>query len=239
MSKPFEFKEFTIHQDNCAMKIGTDAVLLGAWASIEHEPQTILDIGTGTGVIALMMAQRSDAQLIDAIEIDDAAYEQAVDNFELSAWGDRLFCYHAGLEEFAEEMADEEGYQLIISNPPFYSDSHPSNDPKRDLARSNASLSFAELLEGVNSLMAPEGRFAVIIPRVEETTFVETAKEFGLYPLKITRVKGTPDTPEKRSLLLFSYKQPPYLEDVLVIETKRHDYTEEYITLTKDFYLKL
>lgn len=239
MSKPFKFKEFTVQQDNCAMKIGTDAVLLGAWASIEHEPESILDIGTGTGVIALMMAQRSDAQLIDALEIDDAAYEQAVDNFEMSDWGDRLFCYHASLEEFAEEMTDQDGYQLIVSNPPFYSQSHPSNDSKRDLARSTASLSFSELLESVNNLLAPEGQFAVIVPRVEELTIIEKAREFNLFPLKITRVKGTPDTPEKRSLLQFSYKQTPYFEDILIIETKRHHYTEEYIALTKDFYLNM
>ena len=118
MSKPFKFKEFTINQDQCAMKIGTDGVLLGAWTSIKENPYSILDIGTGTGIIALQLAQRTDAETIDAIEIDDKAYEQAVENFENSDWGDRLFCYHASLEEFVAEI--DEKYDLIISNPPFF-----------------------------------------------------------------------------------------------------------------------
>jgi tRNA1Val (adenine37-N6)-methyltransferase len=102
------------------MKIGTDGVLLGAWTPIENNPISILDIGTGTGVIALMLSQRSTAEQIDALEIDSAAYEQAVDNFENSPWSDRLFCFHAGLDEFVEEPEDE--YDLIVSNPPFYSE---------------------------------------------------------------------------------------------------------------------
>ena len=104
MEMPFKFKQFTINQNRCAMKIGTDAVLLGAWTSLEANPFSILDIGAGTGVLALMMAQRSSAELIDAIEIDDAAYEQCVDNFEQSPWADRLFCYHAALDEFVEDF---------------------------------------------------------------------------------------------------------------------------------------
>ena len=106
MSKPFVFKQFKILQDRCAMKIGTDGVLLGAWTSIDHHPATIMDIGAGTGIIALMLAQRSEAETIDAIEINEAAYEQCVNNFEASLWGDRLFCYHAGLDEFVDEIED-------------------------------------------------------------------------------------------------------------------------------------
>jgi tRNA1Val (adenine37-N6)-methyltransferase len=113
MSK-FSFKKFSIEQDRCAMKVGTDGVLLGAWTPIENNPFSILDIGTGTGIIALMLAQRSNAEQIDALEIDEEAYEQSVDNFN-SPWGDRLFCFHAGLDEFVEEPEDE--YDLIISNP--------------------------------------------------------------------------------------------------------------------------
>ena len=111
-SKPFAFKYFKVTQDKCAMKIGTDGVLLGAWSSLEKNPFSILDIGAGTGILSLMLAQRSRAQLIDAIEIDDQAYEQCVENFEQSPWGDRLFCYHASLEEFAEDIEDK--YDLII-----------------------------------------------------------------------------------------------------------------------------
>ena len=124
--KPFKFKEFAVHQDRCAMKIGTDGVLLGAWAAPKNA-FSILDIGSGTGIISLQMAQRSFAEVIDAIEIDADAFEQTVENFERSDWGDRLFCYHASLQEFAEEMEDEE-YDFIISNPPFYNSTFKSNE---------------------------------------------------------------------------------------------------------------
>ena len=138
MNKPFQFKQFTIEQDRCAMQIGTDGVLLGAWVSIENNPFSILDIGAGTGVIALQLAQRSDAEMIDALEVDDNAYEQCVDNFENSPWGDRLFCYHASLGEFIEEIEDK--YDLIVSNPPFYSEDYKTSDESRDtVLYSNAS----------------------------------------------------------------------------------------------------
>jgi tRNA1Val (adenine37-N6)-methyltransferase len=244
MTKPFEFKEFTIHQDRTAMKIGTDGVLLGAWASLEHNPFSILDIGTGTGVIALMLAQRSTAELIDALEIDEDAYEQAVDNFENSDWGDRLFCYHAAFDEFVEEMQEEgmeeeEKYELIISNPPFYSADYSSGDAKRDQARFAEALPFEELLEGVSLLLSKRGIFSVIIPYAEEEKFRYLAADFGLFPQRITRVKGTPDSPVKRSLLEMSFLEGKPEVDELIIETARHQYTPEYIDLVKDFYLKM
>ena len=116
----FNFKQFSVQQDQCAMKIGTDAVLLGAWCPIENNPFSILDIGSGTGILSLMLAQRSNAEQIDAIEIDEDAYEECVINFENSPWSDRLFCFHASLDEFIEEPEIE--YDIIISNPPFYSE---------------------------------------------------------------------------------------------------------------------
>ncbi len=113
----FQFKQFTINQDRCAMKVGTDGVLLGAWAPIDHRPFSVLDIGAGTGLIALMLAQRSQAEQIEAIEIDPDAFEQTVENFENTPWNDRLFCFHASLDDFMEDLQDEE-YDLIVSNPP-------------------------------------------------------------------------------------------------------------------------
>ncbi len=236
----FQFKQFNIQQDRCAMKVGTDGVLLGAWTPLDNNPFNILDIGAGTGLIALILAQRSHAEQIDAIEIDDDAYEQAVDNFENSPWSDRLFCYHAGLDEFVEEMEDEE-YDLIVSNPPFYSEDYTTGNEQRDKARFTASMPFEELAEAASLLLnADIGIFAVVLPFKEEDNFIQLAREFSLFPYKITRVKGTPETEIKRSLIAFKKQATENpVTDELVIETARHQYTPEYIALTKDFYLKM
>jgi len=237
MSK-FQFKQFSLEQNRCAMKIGTDGVLLGAWVPLENQPFSILDIGAGTGVIALMLAQRSHAEQIDALEIDEEAYEQSVDNFENSPWSDRLFCFHAGLDEFMEEPEDE--YDLIVSNPPFYTDDFKSATEQRDLARFADAMPFEDLIEAADLLLSENGIFAVIIPFKEEESFLALAKEFELHPLKITRVKGTPTTEIKRSLLAFSRNEKiDFPTDELIIETARHIYTPEYIELTKEFYLKM
>jgi len=233
MSK-FQFKEFSVEQDRCAMKIGTDGVLLGAWTPINHNPNTVLDIGTGTGIIALMLAQRSKAQQIDALEIDENAYEQAVDNFENSPWDERLFCFHAGLDEFVEEPEDE--YDLIVSNPPFYSEDYKTENEQRDLARFVDAMPFEDLIEAADLLLSEAGIFAVIIPFKEEQQFITLANQYELYPVKITRVQGTPTSEIKRSLLAFSRNEIVNPEiDNLIIETARHIYTSEYIELTKDF----
>ncbi len=237
MSK-FQFKQFAVNQDLCAMKIGTDGVLLGAWVPIDTRPNSILDIGTGTGIIALMLAQRCDAQQIDALEIDENAYEQAVDNFESSPWSDRLFCFHAGLDEFVEEPEDE--YDLIVSNPPFYVEDYRSDNAQRDLARFQEAMPFEYLVEAAALLLSENGVFAVIIPFKEEEKFLELAKEYELFPIKITRVKGTHETQIVRSLLAFRrYEMAVLTADELVIEINRHEYTYDYIALTKDFYLKM
>ena len=220
------------------MKIGTDGVLLGAWAPIENNPFSILDIGTGTGIIALMLAQRSAAEQIDALEIDEEAYEQATDNFENSPWNDRLFCFHAGLDEFVEEPEDE--YDLIVSNPPFYSEDYKSESEQRDLARFQDAMPFEDLVEAADLLLSETGIFSVIIPFKEEEKFLALANEYELFPIKITRVKGTPTSKIKRSLLAFSRNEiTNFPFDELIIETARHIYTPEYIALTKDFYLKM
>ena len=237
--KSFRFKQFKIDQDRTAMKVGTDGVLLGAWTSLNHVPNSILDIGTGTGVIALMLAQRSTAELIDALEIDEDAYEQAVENFENSNWGDRLFCYHAAFDEFVEEMQDEEKYDLIVSNPPFYSADYSSGDAKRDQARFAQALPFEELLEGVSLLLSKSGIFSVVIPYAEEEKFLYLAGDYNLFPQRITRVKGTPESAVKRSLLELSFLTPQSKVNELIIETARHQYTSEYTELVKDFYLKM
>ncbi|KQC30212.1 tRNA1(Val) (adenine(37)-N6)-methyltransferase [Flagellimonas eckloniae] len=235
--KPFQFKEFTISQDRCAMQIGTDGVLLGAWTSLVSEPDSILDIGSGTGIIALQLAQRSNAEVIDAIELDENAYEQCVENFEATPWADRLFCYHAGLDEFTDEIEDT--YDLIVSNPPFYAEKVTSGDSSRDKARQTSSLPFHELLEGVSKLLSETGIFSVILPFKEESNFVALAQKQGLFPNRITRVKGNPSTEVKRSLLEFSFSSEHVKTNELIIELERHQYTDEYINLTKAFYLKM
>lgn len=219
------------------MKIGTDGVLLGTWTNLDLQPQTILDIGAGTGVLSLMLAQRSPSADLEAIEIDEAAYEQCVENFEASPWADRLFCYHAGLDEFMDEM--EHPYDLIISNPPFYAEQVSSGDAARDRARQKQSLPFEELLQGVAKLLAPEGLFSTIIPYKEEADFIALAASFGLFPNRILRVRGNPSAALKRSLLEFRFKATKTLENELTIEVERHVYTEAYIDLTKAFYLHM
>lgn len=234
----FQFKQFSVNQDQTAMKIGTDGVLLGAWTPIENNPKSVLDIGTGTGIIAIMLAQRCTAQQIDALEIDESAFEQAVENFENSPWGDRLFCFHAGLDEFVEEPEDE--YDLIVSNPPFFSEEYRSENEQRDLARFQEAMPFEDLVEAADLLLSENGIFSVIIPFNEEDRFIELCANVELFPIKITRVKGTQNTKIIRSLLAFKrFELAVLTSDELVIEISRHEYTPEYIALTKDFYLKM
>ncbi|MFY9241918.1 MAG: methyltransferase [Polaribacter sp.] len=240
MNKPFQFKEFIVNQDKSAMKIGTDAVLLGAWCSVDHYLDTILDIGSGTGIIALMLAQRSDALTIDAVEIDENAYEQTVANFEESDWADRLYCYNSSFQEFAKEISEEEEtYDLIISNPPFYTDNFETENDARNKARFTSSLSFLELITGVVKILSSNGKFAVVIPYKEEEIFINLAKENKLFLNRICRVQGNPTSEIKRTLLEFSFYQSEITEEHLIIEIERHQYTEQYISLTKDFYLKM
>lgn len=233
----FNFKEFSVKQDKTAMKIGTDGVLLGAWTSINQSPYSILDIGTGTGLIALQLAQRSSAGLIDAVEIDNNAFEQTVENFELSNWSDRLYCYHASLSEFVDEIEDK--YDLIVSNPPFYTDNYKSDNDSRNKARFTDSLSFEELTKSASSLLSENGIFSVIIPFKEENKFIELAKNHNLFPNRICRVKGNIESNIKRSLMEFTFTKKEITLTSLIIEIDRHQYTEEYKSLVKDFYLKM
>lgn len=235
--KPFQFKQFNILQDKTAMKVGTDGVLLGAWANLDFYPDSILDIGAGTGLIALMMAQRCDAETIDAIELNDAAYEQTVENFENSNWADRLFCYHASLDEFTDEIDDK--YDFIISNPPFYTSTYKELPEERAMARHAESLTYVDLLNSIAKLLSEQGNCAFIIPFEEEENFLKIAEENQLYPNRITRVKGAVNTAVKRSLLQFSFLKTEVIFSELTLELSRHNYTEDYKSLVQDFYLKL
>ena len=241
--QPFQFKKFKVHQDRCAMKVGTDGVLLGAWSSIEHQPQSILDIGAGTGVVALQLAQRSSASTIDAIEIDDQAHEQCTHNFENSDWADRLFCYHASVQEFASEM--EHKYDLIVSNPPFFKapksiDAQTQNiSQERAVARFTDTLPFKHLVVCAAHLLNQNGVFCTILPQTEVASFIEIAAQNKLFISKICTIRGIKTSKIKRCMLAFSLHQSKPKTQELIIEVSRHNYTQEYKNLVRDFYVKM
>lgn len=239
---PFLFKQFTVAQDQCAMKIGTDGVLLGAWVSLSHNPERILDIGSGTGVIALQLAQRSIAHTIDAVEIDENAFIQCTENFDNALWADRLFCFHASIQDFTQELLNDEeaeGYDLIIANPPFYSEDYRTNNTARDAARFTTSLPFQHLIVCTANILNAQGVFAVILPKKEAAQFVDLANTYELYLQRVCDVQGTPSTNVKRVLMEFSFTKKEPVEEHLVIEKSRHHYTEAYKNLVSDFYLKM
>lgn len=222
------------------MKVGTDGVLLGAWCSLENYPKTILDIGTGTGIISLMLAQRSSAISIDGVEIDKSAFEQTVDNFENSDWSDRLYCYNTSFQKFADESNNEAiKYDLIVSNPPFYKEDYITKNISRNKARFSQFLSFKELIQGVSKILSKSGFFSTIIPFKEESAFIGLAQQNSLFLNKLCRVKGNKNSEIKRCLLTFSFNKKETKETNLIIENSRHKYTKEYVELTNNFYLKM
>ncbi len=215
------------------MKVGTDGVLLGAWSKTTE--CNTLDIGTGTGLIALMLAQRTQTALIDAIEIDEAASKEAQKNFIKSNWKDRLTSINSSLQDFHPSKR----YDLIISNPPFFIDATKAPQTNRNTARHTDSLSFTELIKAVKRLLTDDGIFSLILPVNEAEQFIKIAFEAQFYLNRKCLVKPNPTKAAKRVLMEFSFNKSTLLEEELTIETeKRHIYTEEYITLTKDFYLK-
>lgn len=215
------------------MKIGTDGVLLGAWANAEN-PKKILDIGTGTGLILLMLAQRFHEAHLTGIEIDKNAFEEAEFNISESIFKKRCCVFHSSLQEFQSD----EKFDLIVSNPPFFDWTH-KEDSSRNTARQQTDLTFDQLLFHSEKLLSNYGKFAVIIPFDSEEKFIKSAKNLNLFPNKITHIKGNENTPIKRSLLLFSRNNSEVETDELIIEISRNVYTEDYISLTKDFYLKM
>lgn len=215
------------------MKIGTDGVLLGAWSTTEN-PLKILDIGTGTGLILLMLAQRfPDAEVI-GIEIDGNAFSETQFNIAESKFKDRCSVIPSSLQKFQTE----EKFDLIVSNPPFFELTHKENS-SRNTARQQSDLNFEELIFHAEKLLGSNGKFAVIIPYESENHFINLAEKLNLFPEKITRIKGNENARFKRSLLLFSRTQVTVNTDELTIEISRNNYSEDYISLTKDFYLKM
>jgi len=233
-SNYFNFKQFTINQDKCSFKVGTDGVLLGACADLS-EAKNILDIGTGTGLIALMLAQRSEANIV-AIEPDRDSFTQACSNVTGSKWNKRIKVENTSLQDYNPGTLR---FDLIVSNPPFFSDSLRNPDAGKAAARHNDTLSNKDLLEGAVRLMAEGGRLQVIMPYVEGNILIAEAQEYGLYCNKILKIRPLPTSEIRRLLLTFSRYKQKVNEKFLTIERgKRHEFTEEYKALTRDFYLK-
>lgn len=250
MSYPvFHFKQFSVFQDKCSMKVGTDGVLLGAWTKVPNIPWIrILDIGTGTGIIALILAQKSftkktqkhSAIIIEAIDIDESSCFQARQNIQESSFSDNIIVIHQSLKDFSQK-ADPNSYNLIVSNPPFFINSLKSGNKNRNITRHSdiAGLDNDALISSVLKLLSKDGKFSLILPRMEGENFIKEANKAGLYCTKLTRVFSKPGKDCIRLLMQFEFSQNELIESTLTIETGKgiNDFSEEYKALTKEFYL--
>lgn len=237
----FQFKQFTVYQDNCAMKVCTDACLFGAWMtekvnSLHSKVKRVLDIGTGTGLLSLMLAGQTDA-IIDAVEIDEAAAKQAAENFALSPWKERLRVYKTSIQEFGESK--NQCYDLIISNPPFFDNDLKSDDHKRNLALHSAELSLEELLKNINSLLKEDGCFALLLPYHRSNYFEQLALAEGYYLHDKVLVKQTSKHNYFRSMLLFGRLPASSVQKEIVIRMDDGKYSPEFTDLLKAYYLYL
>ena len=231
----FDFKKFSIKQDKCAMKVGTDAVLLGAWI-IPNGSKNILDIGTGTGVISLMLAQKSSANIL-AVEIDKQSTEQAKLNVSQSNYFSQIQIENVSIQDLAQKS--EKKFDLIVTNPPYFIDSYKSIESNRKIARHSDSLPFEELIDSVIKLLDVKGKFCLILPKNEAGIFRKMAEIKGLYLSKLLRIRTKPDKEsEKRHLMQFEFKETEFSESTLVLEeNESRNYTQAYKEFTKDYYL--
>jgi tRNA1Val (adenine37-N6)-methyltransferase len=239
----FQFKEFIVHQDKCAMKVTTDACLFGAWcAEVINKEELIinnsLDIGSGTGLLSLMVAQKTGL-VIDAVEIDEQAAEQTKENFEVSPWKERLNVYNGSIQDFSDDHHDRSShYQIIFSNPPFFDNDLKSERATRNIALHSAALSLEELFFAVNKLLSPEGIFLVLLPYHRKQEAEKTALTQGLYMRDVTDVRQTDKHPFFRSMFVFSRKPATIRSEEIIIKTD-NTYTPDFIAMLKDYYLHL
>ena len=231
--KPFRFKQFEVDDNKCAMKVGTDAVILGAWANVCNA-DAILDIGAGCGLIALMVAQRSNAK-ITSIEIDESASLQCKDNFLASPWFSRLKNVHGSVQLYNPENR----FDFIVCNPPFFKNALKAPDAQRNLARHNDTLSFESLLVAVDRLLTEEGTFAFILPNDEANQVIMLAAAHQLYPNRSCAVLSRDGKLPNRLLVELSRMSSEIKSEILTIRDRSNQYTLEYKELTKDFYLYL
>ena len=232
----FKFKQFSVFHDKCAMKVGVDGVLTGAWAMVENAVE-ILDIGTGSGLIALMLAQRSKAH-ITAIDINQQAVLQATENVQNSQWENRITVLNTSLQEFALNSTVQ--YDLIVSNPPFFVNSLKTPVESRTLARHTDTLTHEELIENALKLLTTTGRICLILPVKEGRKCIEFAGSNNLFCTKQVTVYPKPNAEAKRLLLEFGMIKYDTIIDNLLIESEiRHEYSPEFSELVREFYLKL
>ncbi len=234
-AKPFYFKQFVIQQERCAMKVGTDGVLLGAWADVSNA-RRLLDVGAGNGLIAIMLGQRNAEAQIDAVEIEAEACAEASENMQNAPWAERLRVLHVSVQEYAAQAPAP--YDLIVSNPPFFSGGTFSDQQDRASVRHTVKLPHGDLLAAVRALLQEQGRFCVILPVIEGLRFQEMATRYNLYCNKIMEVRPKADKPVERLLMQFEKTQKPLVEEMLILQKEgQNNWTEDYIALTGDFYL--
>lgn len=237
----FRFQQFVVHDELCAMKVGTDGTLLGAWCPLPETVQHILDVGTGSGLIAMMIAQRISADskehfAIDAIDIVPEAVAQAKANFEATPWSSHLTAYQQDIRQ----MVQNQQYDLVVSNPPYFQDSLKNPDAGRMTARHTDSLAYQELIEAAARLLRPNGCLAVILPAEAEAVFLRLGQEAGLTPLQITRVRTKAGKPCKRVMLclLQGISSTPCIENELcLMASDGQPRSRAYQDLCKAFYL--
>ena len=234
-SKPFRFKRFQVDDSASTHKVGTDGVLLGSWVSVLESDRRLLDIGTGSGLIALMLAQRShaDAQ-IDAIEIEEADALQARGNVARSPWPEKITVQHIALQNFSAALR----YDVIVSNPPFFVNSLLPPEKRRSQARHTHSLAFEDLFASAAVLLQPLGRFGIVLPYSEADYIAQLSSEVGLYLTRMTTFRTRPHKPVERLLAEFSRRETPVEKSELTLYSNGDNWAKEYKELTRDFYLK-
>jgi tRNA1Val (adenine37-N6)-methyltransferase len=232
----FRFRQFSVEDDQSSMRIGTDAVLLGSWINPENR-LNILDIGTGCGVIALMMAQKCSAA-ISAIDIDENSAHQASENFRNSPWKNRMSSLHCSFQEFTRLPGHT--FDLVITNPPYFRNSLRSSLKSRNIARHDDLLNAHDLLSGVTRILHSDGRFCIILPAEDAATFRLLAKAYNLFLIRQLLVKSKPGLISKRIAMEFSFTSPGLVvTEEMIIRREDNSFTEAYRELTRDFYLEL
>lgn len=231
----FTFKQFFVAHDRCAMKVGTDGVLLGAWAPVAGVKR-ILDVGCGSGLIALMLAQRTaDSVIIDAVELEASAAEQARENIAASPWPARITVHHQDFVRWSEQC--DKRYSLIVSNPPFFVPGMASRSVERDTARSTATLDHAALLRGAAQLIEEDGLFCVVLPVDAGEALLHIAREDGWHLRFRMDVVPYAHRPPNRLVLGLSPLPEEALFERLAIRDEDKSYSADWLSLVKDFYL--